>query len=113
MQVSRIALHLHVAVERLSAMDHLLSPAINRSHFTAGTKAGCLPGPDTSLLLKEAGLRLRLILEVEKSQMIPKPGRISLCWSCFISVTVSVRMLLGRGAGVQYHFLCLADAPCV
>lgn len=61
-----------------SAMDHLLSPAINRIHFTAGTKAGCLPGPDTSLLLIEAGMRLSLILEMQKSQMFPRPGRISL-----------------------------------
>lgn len=56
MQVSSIALHLHVAVECLSAMHHLLSPAINRIHFTAGTKAGCLPG-----------MRLSLILEMQKS----------------------------------------------
>lgn len=65
MQVSSIALHSHVAVERLSAMNHLLSPAINRIHFTAGTKAGCLPGPDTSLLLMEAGMKLSLILEMQ------------------------------------------------
>lgn len=94
-------------------MDHLLSPAINRIHFTAGTKAGCLPGPNTSLLLMEAGMRLRMILEMQKRQMFPKPGRINLCWSCFIPVIASVRMLLGRGAGAQYHFLCLADGPCV
>lgn len=90
MQVSSIALHLHVAVEGLSAMDHLLSPAIKRIHVTAGTKAGCLPGPDMSLLLMEAGMRLSLILEMQKSQMFPKPGRISLCWSCFILVIASV-----------------------
>lgn len=107
-----MALHLHVAVERLSAMDHLPSPAINRIHFTAGTKAGCLPGPDTSLLLMEAGMRFSLIWEMQT-----KPN-VSQAWQdrpvlVLLYTTHSIRedaAGLG-GAGAQYHFLCLADAP--
>lgn len=93
-------------------MDHLLSPAINRVHVTAGTKAGCLPGPDTSLLLMEAGMRLSLILEMPKSQMFPKSGRISLCWSCFIPVSFipSVKMLLGSSTTSPVCPMCVSTA---
>ena len=62
---SSIALHLHVAVEPLSAMGHVLPPTINQIHFTAGTKVGCLPGPELSLLLMEAGMGLSLMLELQ------------------------------------------------
>lgn len=46
-------------------MGHLLSLTIKQVHFTAGTKAGCLPGSEMSLLLMEPGMGLSLILELQ------------------------------------------------
>lgn len=69
---SGIALHLHVAVKPLSATGHLLSPTINWIHFTAGTKAGCLPGLELSLLLVEAGMGLSLMLELQTKPNVPR-----------------------------------------
>lgn len=61
---SGAALHLCVAVKPPSTMGHLLSPTINWVHFTPGTKAGCLPGLELSVLLMEAGTALSLMLEL-------------------------------------------------
>lgn len=69
---SGVALYLHVAVKPLNATGHFLSPTINWIHFTAGTKAGCLPGLELSLLLIEAGMGLSLMLELQTKPNIPQ-----------------------------------------